>query len=178
LYRYGKPGSSTYASIDDVGDFSEFYKRLSDQKPVVMERWKAYLDTRYMFTGKTDPVVTMARSKHIPVGPVVKLPDGVKNWEELASLSPDEILKRDLFPEGFRPLAHPLQSTGHMLFPQKWLAAHPEDTRFDVDFDIPEAYLPEFPPPLFLPTRPDLGDVSRGEEITEAHFYSLENLAY
>jgi len=62
-----------------------------------------------------------------------------------------------------------------MLFPQTWLAAHPEDTRFDVDFDIPDAYLPEFPPPLFLTTRPDLGDVSRGEEITEANYYRLLN---
>lgn len=175
LYMYGGPGASSFASVDDVGDFNEFYKRLSDQKPAVMARWKAYLDTRYAFTGKTDPVVTMARGKHIPVGPVVKLPDGIKNWEELASLSPEEILKRGLFPEGFRPLAHPLQSTGHMLFPQRWLDAHPEDTRFDVDFDIPDAYLPEFPPPLFLTTRPDLGDVSRGEEITEANYYRLLN---
>lgn len=175
LYLYGGPGASSYASIDDVGDFSEFYKRLSEQKPAVMARWKAYLDTRYSFTGKTDPVVTMARGKHIPVGPVVKLPAGIKSWEELASLSPEELLKKDLFPEGLRPLAHPLQSTGHMLFPQKWLSAHPEDTRFDVDFDIPDEYLPEFPPPLFLTTRPDLGDVSRGEEITEANFYRLLN---
>ena len=175
LYLYGGPGASSYASIDDVGDFGEFYKRLSDQKPAVMARWKAYLDTRYEFSGKTDSVVTMSRGKHIPVGPVVKLPDGIKSWEELANLTPAELLKRDLFPEGFRPLAHPLQSTGHMLFPQSWLAAHPEDTRFDVDFDIPDAYLPEFPPPLFLTTRPDLGDVSRGEEITEANYYRLLN---
>ena len=75
LYLYGGPGASSYASIDDVGDFSEFYKRLSDQKPAVMARWKAYLDTRYEFSGKTDPTVTMSRGKHIPVGPVVKLPD-------------------------------------------------------------------------------------------------------
>src|SRR5258707_10714259 len=85
------------------------------------------------------------------------------------------MLTRGLFREVFDPLAHPLQSTGHMLFPQRWLDAHPEDTRFDVDFDIPDAYLPEFPPPLFLTTRPDLGDVSRGEEITEANYYRLLN---
>jgi len=175
LYMYGGPGPSSYASIDDVGDFSEFYKRLNDQKPAVMARWKAYLETRYAFSGKTDATVTMTRGKHIPVGPVVKLPEGVTSWEELANLTPAEILKRGLFPEGFRPLSHPLQSTGHMLFPQIWLAAHPEDTRFDVDFDIPESYLPEFPPPLFLTTRPDLGDVSRGEEITEANYYRLFN---
>ncbi|MEK6280816.1 MAG: cytochrome C [Acidobacteriota bacterium] len=175
LYLYGGVGRSSYASIDDVADFKEFYERLSKQKPAVMARWKAYLNTRYEFTGKTDPTATMSRSKPLPVGPIVKLPEGIKSWEELANLTPEEILKRDLFPEGFRPLAHPLQSTGHMLFSDIWLAAHPENTRFDVDFDIPSAYLPEFPPPLFLTTRPDLGDVSRGEEITEANFHRLFN---
>ncbi|HXD33064.1 MAG TPA: hypothetical protein VN643_18225 [Pyrinomonadaceae bacterium] len=175
LYLYGGPGASSFASVDDVADFKQFYERLSEQKPAVMARWKSYLDTRYLFSGKTDPDVTMTRGKHIPIGPVVKLSDGVQSWEELASLTPEELLKRDLFPEGFRPLAHPLQSTGHMLFPERWLKAHPEDTRFDVDFDIPDAYLPEFPAPLFLTTRPDLGDVSRGEEITEANYYRLFN---
>jgi cytochrome c peroxidase len=175
LYLYGGPAKSSYASIDDVGNFNEFYTRLSDQKPAVMARWKAYLDTRYTFTGKTDPAITMTRGKLLPVGPVVKLPEKISSWEELANLTPEEISKRDLFPEGFRPLSHPLQSTGHMLFSQTWLTSHPENTRFDVDFDIPAAYLPEFPPPLFLTTRPDLGDVSRGEEITEANFYRLFN---
>ncbi|HVI69968.1 MAG TPA: hypothetical protein VM656_00605, partial [Pyrinomonadaceae bacterium] len=50
LYLYGGPGKSSYASIDDVGDFKDFYDRLSEQKPKVMARWKAYLDTRYVFT--------------------------------------------------------------------------------------------------------------------------------
>jgi cytochrome c peroxidase len=60
-----------------------------------------------------------------------------------------------------------------MLFPKMWTEMHPEHERFDVDLDIPEAYLPEFPPPLFLTTRPDLGDVSRGQEITLANFREL-----
>lgn len=176
LYLYGgAPGKTSFASVDDVANFKEFYERLSEQKPAVMARWKAYLDTRYAFTGKTDATTTMTRGKPLPVGPVVKLPDGIKSWEDLANITPEELLKRDLFPEGFRPLSHPLQSTGHMLFSDIWLASHPENRRFDVDFDIPTAYLPEFPAPLFLTTRPDLGDVSRGEEITEANFYRLFN---
>jgi cytochrome c peroxidase len=35
--------------------------------------------------------------------------------------------------------------------------------RFDVDFDLPDHLTPEFPPPIFLTTRPELGDVSRGQ---------------
>jgi cytochrome c peroxidase len=54
-----------------------------------------------------------------------------------------------------------------------WTRRHPEHERFDVGFDIPDAYLPEFPPPLFLTTRPDLGDVSQGREITQANFREL-----
>ena len=173
LYRYGGPGASSYASVADVPDFDSFYRRLSAQKSKVMARWKAYMDLRYELTGRTDPRLTMTRGKPVPLGPVVRLPKGVASWEELDRLAPGEIRARDLFPEGFRPLAHPLQSTGHMLFPEMWLRAHPEDTRFDVDFDFPEAYLPEFPPPLFLTTRPDLGDVSQGCEITEANFHQL-----
>src|SRR5262249_17949111 len=86
---------------------------------------------------------------------------------------PADLYNKNLFPEGFRPLSHPLHSTGHQLFPQMWTRLHTEHERFDVDFDIPEAYLPEFPPPLFLTTRPDLGDVSQGHEITQANFREL-----
>ncbi len=49
----------------------------------------------------------------------------------------------------------------------------PSTSASTCDFDIPDAYLPEFPPPLFLTTRPDLGDVSRGHEITQANFREL-----
>jgi cytochrome c peroxidase len=175
LYRYGGVGTTSYSSIDDVENFEEFYARLSQQKPKVMARWKDYLEKRYEFTGKVDGQATMTRGKALPVGPVVRLPQGINSWEELASLPAKEIYDRDLFPEGFRPLAHPLQSTAHQLFPQMWIKQHPEHLRFDVDFDLPEAYLPEFPPPLFLTTRPDLGDVSRGCEITQANFHELFN---
>jgi len=173
LYRYGGFGPTSYASVDDVEDFQEFYGRLSRQKVQVMGRWKEYMELRYHFTGKLDREVTMSRSKPLPVGPVTRLPQAMRSWDELANLSPQEIRSRGLFPEGFRPLAHPLQSTGHMLFPEMWTKQHPEHDRFDVSFDIPEEYLPEFPPPLFLTTRPDLGDVSRGREITQANFREL-----
>jgi cytochrome c peroxidase len=49
----------------------------------------------------------------------------------------------------------------------------PRLDRIDVDFDLPEAFLPEFPPALFLQTRPELGDVSRGEVISINNFYRL-----
>jgi cytochrome c peroxidase len=60
-----------------------------------------------------------------------------------------------------------------MVFPPTQLKSHPELVRFDVDFDMPEAYLPEFPPPMYLTTRPDLGDVAKGREITIENFYPI-----
>lgn len=46
-------------------------------------------------------------------------------------------------------------------------------TRFDLDFDIPDPFLPEFPPPIFLTTRPDLGDVSQGKVVTSENFNEI-----
>jgi cytochrome c peroxidase len=173
LYQYGGAGSRIYASVDDVRDFDEFFRRCSDLKPQVMAERREYMNVRYDLSGKTSREATMTRGKPLPVGPVTRLPSGISSWEELASLEPAVVREKDLFPEGFRPLSHPLHSTGHMLFPKMWTDAHPEHERFDVDLDIPDAYLPEFPPPLFLTTRPDLGDVSRGQEITLANFREL-----
>ncbi|MBL8115042.1 MAG: cytochrome B6, partial [Acidobacteria bacterium] len=45
--------------------------------------------------------------------------------------------------------------------------------RFDLDFDIPDQFLPEFPPAIYLTTRPDLGDVSQGKLVTSENFYDL-----
>lgn len=173
LYRYGGRGHTAFASVDDVENFVEFYRQCLDMKPKVMAERQKYMQRRYDFSGKVRKDATMTRRKPVPLGPAVRRPQGIKTWEELAALSPREIRERDLFPEGFRPLSHPLQSIGHQLFPQAWTRQHPEHERFDVDFDIPDTYLPEFPPPMFLVTRPDLGDVSQGREITQANFREL-----
>jgi len=47
--------------------------------------------------------------------------------------------------------------------------------RFDVDFDIPDHFLPEFPAAIYLTTRPDLGDVSQGQVVTSSNYYTLFN---
>jgi len=49
----------------------------------------------------------------------------------------------------------------------------PRLERFDVDFDLPECFLPEFPPAIYLTTRPELGDVSRGEVVSINNFHRL-----
>ncbi len=46
-------------------------------------------------------------------------------------------------------------------------------TRFDLDFDLPQHLLPEFPASIYLTTRTDLGDVSKGQLVTLANYYDL-----
>ena len=47
-------------------------------------------------------------------------------------------------------------------------------TRFDLDFDLPDHLIPEIPAAgMFLVTRPDLGDVSKGELVTLDNFERL-----
>lgn len=140
------------------------------EKPKVMERQRRLLEERYILSGKTTKEVTMSRGKPIPVGPTARLKKGY-TWIDLAGMSPEEIRKKKVFP--YLPLPHPLPQAGGQVFPQVQTAKHPELIRFDVDFDIPDAYLPEFPPALFLTSRPDLGDVSQGKEITNENFYDL-----
>jgi cytochrome c peroxidase len=60
-----------------------------------------------------------------------------------------------------------------MVFPQMEITVLPRLQRFDLDFDLPEQFLPEFPPAIFLTTRPDLGDVSQGKLVTVDNFQEL-----
>ena len=107
----------------------------------------------------------MSRGKPIQVGPAAKLPEGM-TWEQLAAMSRDEIRDKGLFPKGFLPLPHPKHEVGGMVFPQMEIKLLPRLERFDLDFDLPEHFLPEFPPAIYLTTRPDLGDVSQGKVVT------------
>jgi cytochrome c peroxidase len=173
LWRYAGRGPSSWGSPNLHMPWDEWLAMCQKQKPVLMSECKAYMDGRFDFHGRAIPGAAMSGGKPIMRGPVARLPKGIATYEELAGLSPEEIKKRDLFP--FKPLAHPLQSTAHMLFPQQWIRAHPEHERIDVDFDIPDNYLPEYPPPMFLTTHKELGDVTGGREVTLGNYYEIFN---
>jgi cytochrome c peroxidase len=130
------------------------------------------LEQRYDLTRRVDETVKMTRGKPIPVGPTARLKDGV-TWEALGRMTPDEIRTRNIFP--YLPLPHPNHPVGGMLFPQTEIKALPRLERFDLDFDIPDQFLPEFPPAIFLTSRSDLGDVSKGQVVTVNNFYELFN---
>lgn len=160
-------GPSAGASPDVV----KRLQQLEKARPALMKRANELLAQRYDLTGKTDPGLKMSGGrKAVPVGPTARLAKGM-SFESLAAMPPDEVKKKNVFP--YLPLPHPLEPEGGgMVFPPAQLKSHPELERVDVDFDIPDAYLPEFPPPLYLTTHPGR-EVSKGEEITTETYYAL-----
>jgi cytochrome c peroxidase len=150
--------------------FAEVMRMDVEEKPKVMELQRKLLEQRYHLTPKSDPEARMSRGKPLCVGPTARLADGV-TWDKLAALAPDEIKKRGLFP--YPSLPHPKHTTGGQVFPPMQIEMFPRLERFDVDFDLPEAFLPEFPPAVFLQNRPELGDVSRGEVVSINNFREL-----
>lgn len=171
LWRYYGRGISSYTSPMLPMRWDQWLDFHRKQKPKLMADVRKYMKGRFDFHEKAIPDQFMSGGKPIMAGPVARLLGDIKSYEALADLSAKEIRKRDLFP--YKPLAHPIQSTAHMLFPRSWIKAHPEHERIDVDLDIPEAYLPEFPPPMFLTTHKELGDVTNGREVTLDNFYEI-----
>ncbi|HEY7427288.1 MAG TPA: hypothetical protein VH682_23845, partial [Gemmataceae bacterium] len=141
-------------------------------KDTVMARQHKLLEKRYDLKVRVDEHVKMSRGKPIPVGPATRLSDGV-TWAQLADLSPDEVRDKGVFPQGFLPLPHPHHEVGGMVFPQMEIKQLSRLQRFDLDFDLPEHFLPEFPPAIYLTTRPDLGDVSKGKLVTVDNFQEI-----
>jgi cytochrome c peroxidase/peptidoglycan hydrolase-like protein with peptidoglycan-binding domain len=139
-------------------------------KPGIMAAQQQLLERRYDLTPRSDPDYHMSRGKPIVVGPTARL-GSEQTWESLAQMSPEAIRQAKLFP--YPSLPHPKQVTGGQVFPQQQILMFPRLQRFDVDFDLPEAFLPEFPPAIFLQNRPELGDVSRGEVVSINNFYRL-----
>jgi cytochrome c peroxidase len=139
-------------------------------KKAIMDRQRQLLESRYDLTPHTDPGLRMTRGKLIAIGPTARLRAGM-DFDKLAAMTPAQIKQGKLFP--YPALPHPKHATGGMVFPPVQLEQFPRLTRFDVDFDLPEAFLPEFPPAMFLQNRPELGDVSRGEVVSINNYYAL-----
>jgi cytochrome c peroxidase len=150
--------------------FEDIVKKESAAKPGVMQAQQALLRQRYNLEPRLDPAVKMSRGKPLPVGPTARLQSGL-TWEKLAQMTAGDIRTQNVFP--YPALPHPLQVNGGQVFPRMQVQMFQRLERFDVEFDLPEAFLPEFPPAIFLNNRPELGDVSRGEVISINNYYRL-----
>jgi cytochrome c peroxidase len=167
----------TAAAAAQDAEFNKLVKRLQDEKPEFAVRQQKLLANRYDLADRPAKGVKMSAGKPVQEGVRVRLPEGT-TWEKLAGLTPDEIKRQKLWPAGFYPLPHPHHEAGGMVFPKPQIDEVKKQsardlTRFDLDFDLPQHLLPEFPAPIYLTTRPDLGDVSKGQLVTLANFYDL-----
>ena len=158
-------------------DFAALLKRLEGEKAGFAKRQQGLLAERYDLSDSPVQGVTMSKGKPVQGGVRVKLPKGV-TWDQLSGMSPGEIKQRKVWPAGFLPLPHPHHEAGGMIFPKPEIDAikrqdNRDISRFDLDFDLPQHMLPEFPAPIFLTTRPDLGDVSKGQVVTLSNFHEL-----
>lgn len=157
--------------------FQETLRTKSAEKAALMAAARAHLAERYDLANRPASGVTMSRGKAVQDGVRVKLPSGT-TWQQLAALTPDQIRQRNAWPLGFLPLPHAHHPEGGMLFPQFHIDEVKKQTdrdlqRFDLDFEIPDIFIPEFPPPIYLTTRPDLGDVSQGKLLTTENFNEI-----
>ncbi len=158
-------------------EFNSLVKELQSRKPEFAARHQKLLAERYDLSDRAAKGVTMSRDKPVQEGVRARLPRGM-TWEKLAALSPDEIKSKELWPAGFYPLPHPHHEAGGMVFPTPQIDELKKQTardltRFDLDYDLPKHLLPEFPAPIYLTTRLDLGDVSKGQLVTLANYYAI-----
>jgi cytochrome c peroxidase len=173
------PVKSSYQFPVAEENFMSLFRRTSAEKPEARRLQMNLLSGRYDLSDRPDANAKMSRGKPLQTGVRVKLSAGV-TWEQLSAMSPEEIRAKGLFPAGFLPLPHPKNSEGGMVFPHFQIDEIKAQTgrdlqRFDVDFDIADHFLPEFPGPMYLTTRPDLGDVSQGKLVTTSNYYELFN---
>jgi cytochrome c peroxidase len=180
-YTSAPPGSAGMSGFSYMPvatpPFADVLARLTADKPKSMQRALALMHARYDVSNRAAPGVTMSRGKPVQQGVRVKLPPGV-TWAALAKMSPAEIRDREQWPAGFYPLPHAKHAEGGMVFPHFQIDETKRQEgrdlqRFDVEFDIPDPFLPEFPPAIYLTPRKDLGDVSRGKVVTIDNFFEL-----
>ncbi|MDD5287339.1 MAG: cytochrome B6 [Desulfuromonadaceae bacterium] len=172
-------GATSYSPVDIREEFASIMARMKGATPDIMKRQMDLLNERYDLSDRPAIGVTMSRGKGVQEGVRIKLPKNM-TWGKLAAMSPGEIREKGLFPAGFFPLPFPNHPEGGMLFPKFQIDEIKKQeerdlTRFDLEFDLPDHFLPEFPAPIYLTTRPDLGDVSKGKLVTIMNYYELFN---
>ncbi|MCR6629718.1 MAG: hypothetical protein NVV74_06500 [Magnetospirillum sp.] len=171
------PPDTTYRPLP-TQPFSAVQASDEAAKPQVMRRQQDLFAQRYDMADRPIPNMMMSGGRKAVQGGVrVKLPQGV-TWDQLAGMRPEEIRQKNLLPQGFLPLPHVKHATGGQVFPNRQIdeVRNQESRnlrRFDVDFDLPDHLTPEFPPPIFLTTHPELGDVSRGRVLTIKNYYEI-----
>lgn len=192
LRRIGVPtfllllSSASYAALETdtylpaIADkpFKDVMSEDKANKPKAMNGQKDLMQKRYDLGDKPLGQTKMsAGRKAVQKGVRVKLPEGM-TWDQLTTMSPQEIRDKGVFPGGFLPLPHTKHAAGGQVFPKEQIKEIDKFEqrsldRFDVEFDLPDHFTPEFPPPMFLSSRPELGDITQGKLLTLDNFFEL-----
>jgi cytochrome c peroxidase len=171
------PVHETYLPVTQDAPFAEVRRKDVAARESAMKRQRELLARRYDLGNRPSDVKMSGGRKAVQEGVRVVLPRNL-NWEMLSQAGAREVRAKKMLPEGFLPLPHVKHATGGQVFPKsqideiKKLEMRTLE-RFDVDFDLPDHLLPEFPPPLFLTTRPDLGDVTKGRLLSIQNYYAM-----
>lgn len=173
------PPPSSYSPVVSKEPFEKVKTRMTAEKPDIQQRQQELLSQRYDLADRAADGIAMSRKKPVQRGVRVKLNKDL-TWDKLGQMSPKQVREQGVWPAGFYPLPHPNHPEGGMLFPKQEIDELKQQeqrdlTRFDLDFDLPTHFLPEFPPPIYLTTRPDLGDVSQGKLVTLNNYFELFN---
>ena len=153
---------------------------MTGEKAAVMKRQQALLAERYDLANRAAKASTMSRGKPVQAGVRAQLPKG----DDLGRAGGDDPRgdrrRRTCSPPASCRCRTRITPKAACCFPKFHIDEIKKQegrdlTRFDLDFDLPDHFLPEFPPPIFLTTRPDLGDVSQGKLVTIENFFELFN---
>jgi cytochrome c peroxidase len=174
------PGAAdkTYSiPVVSAKSFPEVLEEDSAAREKENQEQRALLESRYDLGDKPSQTMMSGGRKAVQQGVRVR-PQRNASFEQLGGMTPEQIKEANAFPMGFRPLPHSKHETGGMVFPKLQIDAIAKAEgrdlqRFDTDFDFPDHLMPEFPPPMFLTNRPDLGDVSQGQVVTIKNFFEL-----
>ncbi len=162
---------SSYGPTNQDVSFDTIKAQRMAVKVVRAKEHMDMLNTRYDLSKKTSPDILMSGGKPAPIGPTARL-KGL-TWDEIGVMTPEDIKEKGIFP--YKPLPFADHAEGGMLFPEMITKTLPRLTRFDLDFDLPEHFLPDPTPAIYLTTRPDLGDVAKGRLITIDNYYEIFN---
>lgn len=170
---------TSFSPVVPAESFADAMARDSAALEEFASRHGSLLLERYSLDDDPSSVRMAGGSKAVQQGVRVRLHGGT-TWDALSGMAPDEVKAAGVFPMGFRPLPHVKHATGGMVFPQEQIdrirdLEQRDLARFDARFDLPAHLTPEFPPPIFLTTRPDLGDVSKGQLLSFRNYYELFN---
>ncbi|MBA5872530.1 MAG: hypothetical protein GDA68_21440, partial [Nitrospira sp. CR2.1] len=87
-------------------------------KPKVMAQQAKRLQERYRLDCTTSSSSKMTKGKPQPLGPTVKLKDGL-TWDALGRMDAEDMRRQKAFPQGFMRLPHVKHDVGGMVFPQE-----------------------------------------------------------